>query len=74
MNNTIMIKIMRATILFLIIYLSTKYLTTGKIPEKELLMISSIGVITQILLDTYRPIISIDENYEPTVNRTCGCY
>lgn len=74
--DSVIIKIIRSIIIFFVIYLVAKYLTTGKIPEKELLMISSSGLITMILLDIYRPIVSInnEETYKNIQNKTCGCY
>lgn len=60
--NVIFAKIIRAIILFLVIYLVTKYLTIGKIPYKEIFMICSSAVCVQILLDIYRPIITINDD------------
>lgn len=60
-NNTIQIKIIRAIIIFFAIYFTMKYMTVGKIPYNEIIMIASIAVIVQVLLDIYRPIIVIDE-------------
>jgi hypothetical protein len=60
--NIILIKIIRAIILFVSIYVVTKYFTIGKIPYNEIFMICSSGVLIQTLLDIYRPIIIINEN------------
>ena len=46
--------------MFLTIYFITKYFTIGKMPYNEIIMIGSTAVITQILLDIYRPIIVIE--------------
>lgn len=59
-KNIILIKIIRSVIMFLVIYFITKYCTIGKIPYNEIIMIGSTAVITQILLDIYRPVIIID--------------
>jgi hypothetical protein len=59
--NIILIKIIRALILFISTYFVSKYFTTGKIPYREIFMICSTTVIVQILLDIYRPIIRIQE-------------
>jgi hypothetical protein len=60
MNKFISIKIIRALILFISIYLVLKYLTSGKIPYSEILMISSSAVFVQTLLDIYQPVVYID--------------
>lgn len=60
-KNIILIKIVRSVIIFLSIYFVTKYCTIGKIPYNEIFMIGSTAVITQILLDIYRPLIIIDK-------------
>lgn len=60
-KNIILIKIVRCVIIFLSIYFVTKYCTIGKIPYNEIFMIGSTAVITQILLDIYRPVIIIDK-------------
>lgn len=59
-KNIILIKITRSIIMFLTIYFITKYFTIGKMPYNEIIMIGSTAVITQILLDIYRPIIVIE--------------
>jgi hypothetical protein len=59
-NNVIIIKIIRAFILFILLYFVLKYSTTGKIPYNEIFMICSTATIIQILLDIYRPIIVIE--------------
>jgi hypothetical protein len=59
-NNMIQIKVIRAVIIFIAIYFTMKYMTIGKIPYNEIIMIASTAVIIQILLDIYRPIIVID--------------
>jgi hypothetical protein len=58
-KNIILIKIIRAIIMFLFIYFIVKYFTIGKIPYNEIFMICSSSVFIQTLLDIYRPIISI---------------
>jgi len=58
----IILKLIRAIILFLCIYLVCKYLTSYKLPYTEIILIASSAVIIQILLDIYRPIIVINEN------------
>lgn len=60
-KNITLIKIIRSVIMFLSIYFITKYCTIGKIPYNEIFMIGSTAVITQILLDIYRPLIVIDK-------------
>lgn len=59
-ENVIVIKIIRAFILFISLYIILKYFTIGKIPYNEIFMISSTAIIVQILLDIYRPIIIIE--------------
>jgi hypothetical protein len=59
-KNIILIKITRSIIMFLTIYFITKYFTIGKMPYNEIIMIGSTAVITQILLDIYRPIVVIE--------------
>lgn len=61
-KNIILIKIVRSVIMFLSIYFVTKYCTIGKIPYNEIIMIGSTAIITQILLDIYRPVIVINKN------------
>jgi hypothetical protein len=61
-NNIIIIKIIRAIILFISIYFVMKYFTTGKIPYDEIILISSTAVLIQTVLDIYRPIIVINQN------------
>ena len=58
-NKVITIKIIRASILFISLYITLKYLTVGKIPYNEIFMICSTAIIIQTLLDIYRPIIVI---------------
>lgn len=58
-NKVITIKILRASILFISLYIALKYLTIGKIPYNEIFMICSIAIIIQTLLDIYRPIIVV---------------
>ena len=58
-NKVITIKIIRASILFISLYIALKYLTVGKIPYNEIFMICSTAIIIQTLLDIYRPIIVI---------------
>lgn len=58
-NKVIIIKIIRAFILYISLYIALKYFTIGKIPYNEIFMICSIAVIIQTLLDIYRPIIVI---------------
>ena len=61
-KNIILIKIVRSIILFLSIYFATKYCTIGKIPYNEIIMIGCTAIITQILLDIYRPVVVIDKS------------
>ena len=68
-NNTIQIKIIRAIIIFIAIYFSMKYMTVGKIPYNEIIMIASTAVIIQILLDIYRPIIVINQSNQIKLNQ-----
>jgi hypothetical protein len=56
-----LIKIIRAIIIFISIYFTMKYCTIGKIPYTEIIMISSVGVMVQTLLDIYRPIIIVED-------------
>jgi hypothetical protein len=63
-NNIQLIKLIRAIILFISIYFIMKYFTIGKIPYDEIIMICSASVLIQTLLDIYRPIIIINENYK----------
>jgi hypothetical protein len=58
-SNNNLIKIIRAIILFISIYFVTKYFTIGKIPYNEIIMICSSAVLIQVLLDIYRPIITL---------------
>lgn len=58
----IFIKLLRAIILFFSIYFVSKYFTVGKIPYNEIVMIGSIAVLVQTLLDIYRPLIIINNN------------
>ena len=58
----ILIKLLRAIILFLSIYFVSKYFTVGKIPYNEIVMICSIAVLVQTLLDIYRPLVVINNN------------
>jgi hypothetical protein len=60
MRKLILIKIIRASIIFIYMYLILKYCTQGKIPYNEIFMISSSAVLIQTILDIYRPIIIID--------------
>jgi hypothetical protein len=60
----IFIKLLRAIILFLSIYFVSKYFTIGKIPYNEIIMIGSVAVLVQTLLDIYRPLIIINNNEE----------
>lgn len=60
--NITLIKIIRAIILFIAIYIVTKYFTIGKIPYNEIFMICSTAILIQTLLDMYRPIVIINEN------------
>jgi hypothetical protein len=39
-----------------------KYCTIGKIPYNEIIMVGCTGVIVQILLDIYRPVVVIKYN------------
>lgn len=59
-KNIVLIKIIRAIILFFAIYFVVKYCTIGKIPYTEIIMISSTAVLVQTLLDIYRPVVSIN--------------
>jgi hypothetical protein len=59
-KNVVLIKIIRAIILFFAIYFVVKYCTVGKIPYSEIIMIGSTAVLVQTLLDIYRPIVSIN--------------
>ncbi len=61
-KNNILIKLTRGIILFFSIYFVMKYCTIGKIPYDEIIMIGCTGVIVQILLDIYRPLIIINYN------------
>jgi hypothetical protein len=63
-NNIIIIKIIRAIILFISIYFVMKYFTIGKIPYNEIIMVGSSAVLIQTLLDIYRPIIIINESVD----------
>lgn len=58
----IFIKLLRAIILFFSIYFVSKYFTVGKIPYNEIVMIGSVAVLVQTLLDIYRPLIIINNN------------
>lgn len=60
-KNIVLIKIIRAIILFFAIYFVVKYCTIGKIPYNEIIMIGSTAILVQTLLDIYRPIISIND-------------
>ena len=64
-NNTITIKFIRAIIIFISIYFVMKYFTIGKIPYGEIIMVSSVAVLVQTILDIYRPIIVINVNKDP---------
>jgi hypothetical protein len=68
MQNLILIKIIRASILFISMYLVLKYCTQGKIPYSEIFMIASSSVFVQTLLDIYQPLIII----EPTIIKHHG--
>lgn len=57
-----LIKIIRASINFICMYLVLKYCTIGKIPYNEIFMIASVSVLIQTLLDIYHPIIIIEPN------------
>lgn len=61
-NNIVVIKIIRAIILFISIYFVMKYFTTGKIPYTEIIMICSSAILVQTLLDIYRPVIIINSD------------
>lgn len=61
-NNICIIKTMRAIIMFIVIYFAMKYFTIGKIPYSEIFMIAFVAVLTQILLDIYRPMIIINNS------------
>ena len=61
-KNSALIKLTRGIILFFSIYFVMKYCTIGKIPYNEIIMIGFTGVIVQILLDIYRPIVVINYN------------
>jgi hypothetical protein len=58
----ILIKLLRAIILFFSIYFVSKYFTVGKIPYNEIVMIGSVAVLVQTLLDIYRPLVVINNN------------
>jgi len=58
----IFIKLLRAIILFFSIYFVCKYGTIGKIPYNEIVMIGSVAVLVQTLLDIYRPLVVINNN------------
>lgn len=66
--NIMFVKIVRSIILFISLYLILKYLTSGKIPYSEILMICSSAISIQILLDIYRPIIVIKNDYIDGIN------
>lgn len=61
-KNSALIKLTRGIILFFSIYFVMKYCTIGKIPYNEIIMVGVIGVIVQILLDIYRPVVIINYN------------
>lgn len=52
-------KCIRSLILFIALYLVTKYGTTGKIPYKEIFMICAAGLAVQNMMDIYSPLIVI---------------
>jgi hypothetical protein len=61
LKNRITLKLVRAVILFFSLYFVTKYFTTGKMPYKEIIMISATAVLVQTLLDIYGPLLIIKE-------------
>ena len=61
-DNIVLIKIIRALILYIGLYFVIKYFTIGKIPYNEINMICSTGILIQTILDIYRPIIVINED------------
>ena len=61
-KNSGLIKLTRGIILFFSIYFIMKYCTIGKIPYNEIIMVGCTGVIVQILLDIYRPVVVIKYN------------
>jgi len=67
-NNIIIIKIIRAIILFISIYFVMKYFTIGKIPYNEIIMVSSTAVLIQTILDIYRPIVIINHHIDDHMN------
>jgi len=58
-KNVTFNKIIRAIILFFSIYFVMKYGTIGKIGYDEIVMVASTGIIVQVFLDIYRPIVSV---------------
>jgi hypothetical protein len=61
MRKLIFIKIIRASIIFIYMYLILKYCTQGKIPYNEIFMISSSAVLIQTLLDIFQPVVIINK-------------
>lgn len=61
MNNTLKIKkMLKYIIMFIIIYLAIKYISSTKINNYEMLMISAVSSITFAILDIISPSIKMN--------------
>lgn len=63
LKNRITLRLVRAIILFFSLYFVTKYFTTGKMPYREIIMISATAVLVQTVLDIYGPLLIIKKQF-----------